>query len=190
NGRDIVCPHDPRTGWSYCITIPAWVVLPKSRDSDPGVVHIDISTVYLYKGCPRLGGTSCDFFYWYDPPICARARNIIPGLLRVRNQQAMAITQLEASLATMAAGRQRLRMILIITFCLWLYLVGVFFALCDPLSATFFALVCLSCYVRSSKIKELAKDRAMATRQDALAGLPSADALAGDLQMTRNALAG
>ncbi|GJX61406.1 hypothetical protein Tco_0294306 [Tanacetum coccineum] len=55
----------------------------------------------------------------------------------------MAITQLEASLATMADGRQRLGMILIMTFYLWLYLAGVLFAPCDPLAATFFALVCL-----------------------------------------------
>ncbi|GJX27321.1 zinc finger, GRF-type containing protein [Tanacetum coccineum] len=68
-----------------------------------------------FHTCPRLGGTSCDFFDWYDPPICARARNIIPGLLRARNQQTLVINQLEASLATMAVGRQRLRMWLIIT---------------------------------------------------------------------------
>ncbi|GKE76021.1 hypothetical protein Tco_1542141 [Tanacetum coccineum] len=55
----------------------------------------------------------------------------------------MAITQLEASLATMAAERQRLRMMLIITSCLWLCLIGVFFVPCDPLAATFFVLVCL-----------------------------------------------
>ncbi|KAL2525713.1 Phox (PX) domain-containing protein [Abeliophyllum distichum] len=34
-GRETVWPHDPRTGWSYCVTIPSWVVLAKSRDSDP-----------------------------------------------------------------------------------------------------------------------------------------------------------
>ncbi|KAM7490081.1 hypothetical protein LguiA_033002 [Lonicera macranthoides] len=39
NGRDTVWPHDPRTGWSYCINIPSWVVLPKSRDSDPVVFY-------------------------------------------------------------------------------------------------------------------------------------------------------
>ncbi|CAH1428124.1 unnamed protein product [Lactuca virosa] len=39
NGRDTIWPHDPRTGWSYCITIPTWVVLPKSRDSDPVVFY-------------------------------------------------------------------------------------------------------------------------------------------------------
>lgn len=37
DGRDTVWPHDPRSGWSYCITIPSWVILPKSRDAD-GVV--------------------------------------------------------------------------------------------------------------------------------------------------------
>ncbi|KAF5748170.1 phox domain-containing family protein [Tripterygium wilfordii] len=39
NGQDTVWPHDPRTGWSYCVTIPSWVVLPKSRDSDPVVFY-------------------------------------------------------------------------------------------------------------------------------------------------------
>ncbi|XP_010546553.1 PREDICTED: uncharacterized protein LOC104818613 isoform X2 [Tarenaya hassleriana] len=39
NGRDTVWPHDPRTGWNYCVTIPSWVVLPKSRNSDPIVFY-------------------------------------------------------------------------------------------------------------------------------------------------------
>ncbi|OMO90808.1 hypothetical protein COLO4_18872 [Corchorus olitorius] len=39
NGRETVWPHDPRTGWSYCVTIPSWVFLPKSRDSDPVVFY-------------------------------------------------------------------------------------------------------------------------------------------------------
>ncbi|EOY29446.1 Phox domain-containing protein isoform 1 [Theobroma cacao] len=39
NGRETVWPHDPRTGWSYCVTIPSWIFLPKSRDSDPVVFY-------------------------------------------------------------------------------------------------------------------------------------------------------
>lgn len=39
NGRDTVWPHDPHSGWSYCVTIPSWVVRPKSRDSDPVVFY-------------------------------------------------------------------------------------------------------------------------------------------------------
>ncbi|XP_057505023.1 PX domain-containing protein EREL1-like isoform X1 [Actinidia eriantha] len=39
NGRDTIWPHDPRTGWSYCVTIPSFVVRPKSRDSDPVVFY-------------------------------------------------------------------------------------------------------------------------------------------------------
>lgn len=38
-GRESVWPHDPRTGWSYCITVPSWIVLAKSRDSDPTVFY-------------------------------------------------------------------------------------------------------------------------------------------------------
>ncbi|CAA0829340.1 Phox (PX) domain-containing protein [Striga hermonthica] len=38
-GRETVWPHDPRTGWSYCVTVPSWIVLAKSRDSDPIVFY-------------------------------------------------------------------------------------------------------------------------------------------------------
>ena len=49
NGRDTVWPHDSRTGWSYCVTIPSWVVLPKSRDSDPVVVlKLNDPPVFIY----------------------------------------------------------------------------------------------------------------------------------------------
>ncbi|RDY14290.1 PX domain-containing protein EREL1, partial [Mucuna pruriens] len=37
NGRDTVWPHNHRTGWSYCVTIPSWAFVPKSRNSDPVV---------------------------------------------------------------------------------------------------------------------------------------------------------
>ncbi|KAG4190415.1 hypothetical protein ERO13_A07G029000v2 [Gossypium hirsutum] len=39
NGRETVWPHDPQTGWSYSVTIPSWVVIPKARDSDPVVFY-------------------------------------------------------------------------------------------------------------------------------------------------------
>ncbi|KAG2317773.1 hypothetical protein Bca52824_020895 [Brassica carinata] len=38
-GRNTVWPHDPRTGWSYCVTVPSWVDLPKSTVSDPAVFY-------------------------------------------------------------------------------------------------------------------------------------------------------
>ncbi|XP_073135989.1 PX domain-containing protein EREL1 [Henckelia pumila] len=38
-GRETIWPHDPRSGWSYCVTIPSWVVLAKSKDSDPTVFY-------------------------------------------------------------------------------------------------------------------------------------------------------
>ncbi|XP_075522394.1 PX domain-containing protein EREL1-like [Primulina tabacum] len=38
-GRETIWPHDPRTGWSYCVVIPSWVVLAKSKDSDPTVFY-------------------------------------------------------------------------------------------------------------------------------------------------------
>ncbi|KAK9923091.1 hypothetical protein M0R45_031525 [Rubus argutus] len=39
DGRDSVWPHNPRTGWSYCITVPSWTYLPKPGGSDPVVFY-------------------------------------------------------------------------------------------------------------------------------------------------------
>ncbi|GMG98991.1 hypothetical protein Nepgr_000831 [Nepenthes gracilis] len=41
NGRDALWPHDHHTGWSYCVMIPSWIALPKSRSSasDPVVFY-------------------------------------------------------------------------------------------------------------------------------------------------------
>ncbi|XP_062008113.1 PX domain-containing protein EREX isoform X1 [Rosa rugosa] len=39
DGRDSVWPHNPRTGWSYCVTVPSWTYLPKPRGSDPVVFY-------------------------------------------------------------------------------------------------------------------------------------------------------
>ncbi|XP_010487435.1 PREDICTED: cingulin [Camelina sativa] len=38
-GRDTVWPHHPQTGWSYCVTVPSWVGLPKSSVSEPAVFY-------------------------------------------------------------------------------------------------------------------------------------------------------
>ncbi|KAL0361524.1 UNVERIFIED_CONTAM: hypothetical protein Sradi_3836900 [Sesamum radiatum] len=34
-----------------------------------------------FRGCPGEGGTYCNVFQWVDPPMCRRAKEIIPGLL-------------------------------------------------------------------------------------------------------------
>lgn len=39
DGRDSVWPHDPHTGWSYCVTIPSWIIMPEARGSDPVVFY-------------------------------------------------------------------------------------------------------------------------------------------------------
>ncbi|PSS17832.1 Intracellular protein transport protein [Actinidia chinensis var. chinensis] len=39
DGRDSIWPHDPHSGWSYCVTVPSWIILPKSRGSDPVVFY-------------------------------------------------------------------------------------------------------------------------------------------------------
>ncbi|OIW14997.1 hypothetical protein TanjilG_30716 [Lupinus angustifolius] len=37
DGKDTAWPHNHGSGWSYCVTIPSWVFLPKSKNSDPVV---------------------------------------------------------------------------------------------------------------------------------------------------------
>ncbi|GJY72481.1 putative ribonuclease H-like domain-containing protein [Tanacetum coccineum] len=51
---------------------------------------------------------TCPIFSWVDPPMCARAMAIIPGLLRSRNA-------LQSSLNAMESGNRRLKICLICT---------------------------------------------------------------------------
>ncbi|GJX34062.1 zinc finger, GRF-type containing protein [Tanacetum coccineum] len=39
-----------------------------------------------FYGCPTLSPTCVNFLRWYDPPMCQRSVQIIPGLLRSRNE--------------------------------------------------------------------------------------------------------
>ncbi|KAI9083480.1 hypothetical protein K1719_034422 [Acacia pycnantha] len=39
DGRNSVWPNDPHGGWSYCVTVPSWVVHPDSRGSDSVVFY-------------------------------------------------------------------------------------------------------------------------------------------------------
>ncbi|THG22863.1 PX domain-containing protein EREX isoform X2 [Camellia sinensis] len=48
DGRDSIWPHDPRSGWSYCVTIPSWIIRPKSKGSDPAV----LKTAFPKKNLP------------------------------------------------------------------------------------------------------------------------------------------
>ncbi|GFZ16705.1 myosin heavy chain-related protein [Actinidia rufa] len=87
NGRDTIWPHDPRTGWSYCVTIPSWVVRLKSRDSDPVVVFkLNDSPVFIYaKGCIplMLFGKIHFSFYWVQVGIqSAEGITTMRGVLR------------------------------------------------------------------------------------------------------------
>ncbi|XP_015933278.1 PX domain-containing protein EREX isoform X1 [Arachis duranensis] len=39
DGRNSVWPHDPHTGWSFCVTVPSWVTVPQSGGSEPVVFY-------------------------------------------------------------------------------------------------------------------------------------------------------
>lgn len=53
-----------------------------------------------------LQGSSCRFFCWYDPVMCDRAKDVIPGLLRAKNS-------LEVRLKASQEKTWRLKMMLI-----------------------------------------------------------------------------
>ncbi|KAG0455709.1 hypothetical protein HPP92_023497 [Vanilla planifolia] len=38
-GRNTVWPHDPKTGWSYCVMIPSWVVQARSGASNDNLLN-------------------------------------------------------------------------------------------------------------------------------------------------------
>ncbi|KAL9363450.1 hypothetical protein Peur_046235 [Populus x canadensis] len=94
SGRETVWPHDPRTGWSYCVTIPSWAVLPKSRDSDPVVFYRVQVGVQSPEGATTIRGVLKrfnDFMKLFTDLKKAFPRKNIPpappkGLLRLKSR--------------------------------------------------------------------------------------------------------
>ncbi|GJX46946.1 putative ribonuclease H-like domain-containing protein [Tanacetum coccineum] len=62
-----------------------------------------------FYGCPTLSPTCVNFIRWFDPPMCQRFVQIIPGLLRSRNE-------LEEILAMVEEKRLKLMKCLIISW--------------------------------------------------------------------------
>ncbi|KAK6912585.1 Phox homology [Dillenia turbinata] len=94
SGRNTVWPHDPHTGWSYCVTIPCWVVLPRSRDSDPVVFYRVQVGVQSPEGITTIHGILRrfnDFWKLYNDLKKAFPRKSLPpappkGLLRIKSK--------------------------------------------------------------------------------------------------------
>nr|GEW48205.1 hypothetical protein [Tanacetum cinerariifolium] len=62
-----------------------------------------------FYGHPTLSPTCVNFLKWYDPPMCQRSVQIIPGLLRSRNK-------LDEILAMVEEKRRKLLKFLIISW--------------------------------------------------------------------------
>ncbi|KAK6927552.1 Phox homology [Dillenia turbinata] len=94
SGRDTVWPHDPHTGWSYCVTIPSWVVLPRSRDSDPVVFYRVQVGLQSPEGITTIHGILRrfnDFWKLYNDLKKAFPTKSLPhappkGLLRIKSR--------------------------------------------------------------------------------------------------------
>ncbi|KAG5525179.1 hypothetical protein RHGRI_031753 [Rhododendron griersonianum] len=73
-------------------------------DSNPGRRFI---------GCESYGKAgACGYFEWVDPPMCARSRVVIPGLIRSNGR-------LEAQLKRQNKMKQLLGLALITSWVLW-----------------------------------------------------------------------
>jgi hypothetical protein len=48
-GRNTVWPHNPQTGWSYCVIIPSWIVQTPEAGvtADSFLKSVVVSSVYL-----------------------------------------------------------------------------------------------------------------------------------------------
>lgn len=48
-GRNTIWPHNPQTGWSYCVMIPSWIAqTPEaSATADNFLKSVVVSTAYI-----------------------------------------------------------------------------------------------------------------------------------------------
>ncbi|XP_038898166.1 PX domain-containing protein EREL2 isoform X1 [Benincasa hispida] len=102
NGKDTVWPHDHRTGWSYCVIIPSWVALPKTRAADPVVVRFSMAPSFFWvqvgvqspEGITAMRGVLRrfnDFMNLFSDVKKAFPKKIIPpappkGILRMKTR--------------------------------------------------------------------------------------------------------
>nr|GEX51490.1 zinc finger, GRF-type [Tanacetum cinerariifolium] len=67
-------------------------------------------------GCPTLSLTCVNFFMWYDPPMCQRSVQIIPGLLRSRNEIEEILAMVEEKRRKLLANSDLLKDQLLVYF--------------------------------------------------------------------------
>ncbi|XP_022982137.1 PX domain-containing protein EREL1-like [Cucurbita maxima] len=94
NGKDTVWPHDHHTGWSYCVIIPSWVALPKTRAADPVVfyrVQVGVQSPEGITALRRVLRRFNDFLNLFSNIKKAFPKKSIPpapskGILRIRTR--------------------------------------------------------------------------------------------------------
>ncbi|GER50502.1 GRF zinc finger containing protein [Striga asiatica] len=74
------------TGDRTCRCGGRTVIRTTWKDANPG---------RRFQSCLNYENGSCDFFDWYDPPMCRRSKMIIPGLLRKMNEREAEIEMLK-----------------------------------------------------------------------------------------------
>ncbi|KAK4432748.1 hypothetical protein Salat_1037000 [Sesamum alatum] len=76
-----------------------------------------------FNACRDYNRGGCGFFDWEDPPMCRRARAIIPRLLRKKNEMEQEIMKLKCS-------KKKLWKVILLLFGVWLICIWVSVGCC------------------------------------------------------------
>ncbi|XP_068669145.1 PX domain-containing protein EREL1-like [Aristolochia californica] len=102
-GRDTVWPHDSRSGWSYCVTVPSWIVQAETKASegsfiDPVVFYRVQVGIQSPEGISLAGGVFrrfSDFLKLYSALKRVFPKKILPPhppkhrFLRINSSKAL-----------------------------------------------------------------------------------------------------
>ncbi|KAK4415017.1 hypothetical protein Salat_2608800 [Sesamum alatum] len=72
-----------------------------------------------FRACAGYNGSYCGSFEWVDPPMCRRARDVIPGLLRCIKQYEIEEQHARAREGRLEASKRRFRMLLRLVLIVW-----------------------------------------------------------------------
>ncbi|CAA0839001.1 Unknown protein [Striga hermonthica] len=93
------------TGDGTCHCGQRTVIRTSWKDTNPG---------RRFESCLNYEHSGCDYFDWFDPPMCRRSKMIIPGLLRKMNERQTEIEKLKQKNEQLVELNKKLKKIVFI----------------------------------------------------------------------------
>ncbi|CAA0828986.1 Unknown protein [Striga hermonthica] len=93
------------TGDGTCHCGRRTVIRTSWKDTNPG---------RRFESCLNYEHGGCDYFDWFDPPMCRRSKMIIPGLLRKMNERQTEIEKLKQKNEKLVELNKKLKKIVFI----------------------------------------------------------------------------